>query len=153
AEQQFTVLDPSDGSPLRGAGHILNASAAAEPLLARTRKLLGEVPVPIDGTSGLVSAGGYEVTLRAGEAMRICDAVTITRSVLSTVAREVGSAVTFMPAPDAGLGTALHLSLSARGSRGTAPLADHYGEGGLSEVGKSFIAGILEHAPELSVLY
>ncbi len=154
AEVQFTVLEPGDeATPVRGAGHILSASSLAEPVLSRARRLLGEVPIVIDGTSGLVSPGGYEVTLRQVDPLRAADEVTITRSALTAIAREAGRAVTFMPAPDAGLATALHLSMSARGGRGTSPLADHYGEGGLSEVGKSFVAGILEHATELSLLY
>ena len=154
AEVQFTLLEPgTDGAPARGAGHLMSASARSEPVLARTRKALSEVPVPIAGSSGLVSPGGFEITLRPVDPMRTCDEVAITRMALTSVANETGGSVTFMPAPDTGLATALHLSLSARGGRGTAPLADHYGDGGLSEVGKSFVAGVLAHAPELSVLY
>lgn len=153
-EVQFTVLEPgADPTPVRGAGHLVGPSAAAEPVLARARRLLGEVPIPIEGSSGLVSPGGYELTLRAVEPLRACDEVAITRSAVASVAVAAGQRVTFMPAMDAGLATSLHLSLSARGTRGAAPFADHYGEGGLSEVGKSFVAGILQHAPELSLLY
>jgi len=153
-ETQFTLLDGAvDPAPLRGAGQLVGPSSAAEQVLTRARRVLSEVPVLIDATSGLVSPGGYEVTLRATDAMRACDEVVVVRSALTALAREAGRAATFMPAFDTGMATAMHLNLSIRGTRGTAPLADHYGEGFLSEAGKSFVAGVLAHAPEVFLLY
>lgn len=154
AEVQFTLLDGTDAAaPLPGAGQLVGPASAAEKVLSRARRLLSEVPVRLSATSGLVSAGGYELTLSPSTAMRTCDEVVLVRSALTAIARDEGLRATFMPSYDSGLATALHLSLTVRGTRGTAPFADHYGDGSLSEAGKSFVAGILAHAPEVFLLY
>jgi glutamine synthetase len=46
-----------------------------------------------------------------------------------------------------------HVSVSLRGLRGSSSFGDRHGEGGLSELGKSFTAGLLAHAAELCVFY
>jgi glutamine synthetase len=50
-------------------------------------------------------------------------------------------------------GSACHLNLALRGMRGNYALAERNGAEGLSEVGRAFIAGILEHATEVFLLY
>ncbi len=153
-EVQFTVLaDGAEPVPARGFGHLVARSATVEPVVGAARRMLGEVPILVGATSGLVSPGGFEVSLRAVDPLRAADEVAIARDCIRSAGDAVGRVVTFMPALDTGLGTGLHVNVSARGSRGSSPLADRYGEGGLSEVGKSFVAGILAHAAELSLLY
>ena len=107
----------------------------------------------VEGTVGLGSPGQYEVTLRPDDLLIACDHLTILREAVKDIAADEGGSATFMAAYSDGIGCACHLSLSLRGIRGTLTFADRHGEAGLSEVGKAFIAGILAHASELSLMY
>ncbi len=94
-----------------------------------------------------------ELTLRPGDTLQVCDGVLVVRDIVKEIAAQDGLAATFMAAPDDDVVVGLPPEhLPARAARDHA-LADHYGEAGLSEVGKAFVAGLLEHAPELCLLY
>jgi glutamine synthetase len=69
--------------------------------------------------------------------------------VVKNVARAAGKSVTFMPKPifgDNGSGMHTHQSLW---KEGTPLMADRSGYAGLSALGRSYVAGLLAHAPAL----
>jgi len=69
--------------------------------------------------------------------------------VVKNVARAAGKAVTFMPKPlfgDNGSGMHTHQSLW---KEGTPLMADKSGYAGLSQLARSYLAGLLDHAPAL----
>ncbi len=163
-EPQFTAFDDqrgataaSDFAALRktgpaGAGHVAFQSSRSEPLLHRVRTSGTLVPVGIEGTVGLPSPGHFEVTLTPTDALAVSDGALVLRSAIKDIAVQEDMAVTFMAAFDEGVGSAGHVSMSLKGLRGGMPLADRHGESGLSEVGKAFVAGLLDHAAELCLL-
>jgi glutamine synthetase len=70
------------------------------------------------------------------------------------IAAATGYALTFMAKPNQKEGNSSHIHLSFRGLKDELVMADDKDkEHGLSEVGKSFIAGQLKHLQELSLLF
>ncbi|MCX6432751.1 MAG: glutamine synthetase family protein, partial [Actinobacteria bacterium] len=149
SELQFTLITPE---PATGGNHLASRSARLEPTLHQIRRSLSEMPVEIAGTSGLQGPGQYEVVLLPGDPLQVSDGAVLSRSAIKAIATLEGQRATFMAAPGESAGTGA-VNISLRGQRGGSPLADRYGEAGLSEVGKAFVAGLLLHATELCVLY
>ena len=149
SELGFTLVA---AEPALGGNHLASRSARLEPTLHRMRRAITDMGIDIEGTFGLPGPGHFEVTMRPGDPMQICDGAVMARNAITDIAALEDCTATFMAAPGDG-GVAGHLSVSLRGQRGGAPLADRYGEAGLSEVGKAFVAGLLQHAAELCLLY
>ena len=149
SELEFTLIT---AEPAMGGNHLASRSARLEPTLHRIRRAISDMGIDIEGTFGLPGAGHFEVTMRPGDPMQICDGAVMSRNAIKDIAVLEGCTATFMAAPG-GSGVSGHVNVSLHGQRGGAPLADRYGEAGLSEVGKAFVAGLLEHAAELCLLY
>lgn len=96
--------------------------------------------------------GQNEIDLRATDALTAADNIMTFRTVISEVALREGMVATFMPKPfgDAP-GSAMHMHVSLfEGERNA--FFDGAGEYQLSAIGRSFMAGILCHAAEISVM-
>ncbi|MEB3806258.1 MAG: type I glutamate--ammonia ligase [Desulfurococcales archaeon] len=98
-----------------------------------------------------VALGQIEVDLEASNPLVISDNIITLKWVAHTLAMAEGKIAVFMPKPiygDNGSGMHLHLSLWSNGKN------TFYEEGGtgISQVARSFIAGILEHAESLAAL-
>lgn len=95
----------------------------------------------------------YEIDMRFDGALRMADNVMTYRTVVKEVAHKHGIHATFMPKPltDAnGNGMHTHQSLFRDGQNAFFdPDGDHH----LSDVGRSFIAGQLRHAREMSCVF
>ena len=96
--------------------------------------------------------GQQEIDLRYADALTTADNVMTFRTVIKEVALEEGLYASFMPKPlsaHAGSGMHTHLSLF-EGDRNA--FFEPGGEYQLSKVARSFIAGLLRHAPELTAV-
>jgi len=96
--------------------------------------------------------GQNEIDLRYADALTTADNIMTFRLVVKEVALEQGVYATFMPKPftdHAGSGMHTHLSLF-EGDRNAfhEPGAEYQ----LSKIGRSFIAGLLRHAPEITAV-
>lgn len=116
-------------------------------------KALQTVGIRVEMHHHEVASGGQgEIDLRFQPLTKMADTVMTYKYVLRNVAHQHGKTVTFMPKPifgDNGSGMHVHSSLW----KGDQPL--FYGEGSyanLSDIGLSYIAGILKHAPALLAL-
>ena len=97
----------------------------------------------------VASGGQCEIDLRYQSLTRMADQVMTYKYVVKNVARAAGKCVTFMPKPlfgDNGSGMHTHQSLW---KEGTPLMADKSGYAGLSQLARSYVAGLLEHAPAL----
>jgi glutamine synthetase len=96
--------------------------------------------------------GQYEIDLAPGDAFAVADGIMTVRLVLKQVAREQGLYATFMPKPAPGIqGSGMHTHFQLlEGERNA--FFDATDEARLSKVGRSFIAGLLEHAPALTAV-
>jgi glutamine synthetase len=95
------------------------------------------------------TAGQAEIDIRFDSLLRQADKLLLYKYVIKSVARAAGKTVTFMPKPlfgDNGSGMHVHQSLWKDG----APLFyDEVGYGGLSDIGRWYVGGLLRHAPSL----
>jgi glutamine synthetase len=97
----------------------------------------------------VASGGQCEIDLRYQPLTRMGDQVMTYKYVVKNVARAAGKTVTFMPKPlfgDNGSGMHCHQSLW---KEGTPLMADKSGYAGLSQLARSYVGGLLAHAPAL----
>jgi glutamine synthetase len=93
--------------------------------------------------------GQFEQNFEYSDALTTADRVITLRYLLNVLAAERGMIATFMPKPfsdKTGSGLHLHMSLTRDSEKVFA------GEGGISPLAKSFVAGILDHACALQAL-
>ncbi len=96
----------------------------------------------------VATAGQCEIGVKFGTLVRKADEVQILKYVVHNVSHAYGKTATFMPKPlvnDNGNGMHVHQSLFKNGRNVFYDANDEYH---LSAEGKSYIAGILAHAPE-----
>ena len=99
-----------------------------------------------------VAPGQHEIDLAAEDALQAADEVMTLRTVVREVARQAGLHATFMPKPVAGInGSGLHLHCYLEEQGENAFYAGDKPEG-LSDIGRSFLAGLIEHAAGFSLV-
>src|SRR3546814_8658042 len=95
------------------------------------------------------TAGQDEINYKFDELLKAADDVMKFKYIIKNVAWRNGKTATFMPKPifgDNGSGMHVHQSIWNEGE----PLFyDETGYGGLSDMARSYIGGILKHAPAL----
>ena len=97
----------------------------------------------------VATAGQCEIDMRFESLLRMADQVMIYKYVVKNVARRHGKTATFLPKPvfgDNGSGMHTHQSLW---KEGTPLFADKSGYAGLSQLARSYVGGLLAHAPAL----
>ena len=95
------------------------------------------------------TAGQAEINYRFDTLLKSADKVMLFKYVIKNVAWAAGKTVTFMPKPlfgDNGSGMHCHQSLW---SNGTPLFYDELGYGGLSDLARWYVGGLLHHAPSL----
>jgi glutamine synthetase len=118
----------------------------------QTIEYLEQMGIPVKASHHEVAPSQHEMDLHHTDALTMADALTTFRLCVKEVARELGVYATFMPQPIEGQeGSGLHLHMSLFDQDGNAFHSPDPGEP-LSELGKSFLAGVLAHAPELSAV-
>jgi glutamine synthetase len=96
--------------------------------------------------------GQFEQNFRYADPLTTADRVIVFRYMVHSLAAEAGMLATFMPKPFShltGNGLHMHLSLWDSSGRELCAAADDERGLGLSELGYSFIGGLLEHAEAL----
>ena len=156
-EMEFFYFADGDGSappvPLdTGSYFDLTTADVASDLRKRTIHTLEAMGIPVEYSFHEDSPSQHEIDLRYTDALTMADNVMTFRLVVREIAMERGVYATFMPKPLAdvqGSGMHTHLSLGEGDSNAFSDAADPYR---LSTVGRSFIAGLLEHAPEITAV-
>ncbi len=99
--------------------------------------------------------GQFEQNFQYADPMTTADRVIVFRYMVHSLAAEAGMLATFMPKPFSNLtGNGLHMHLSMRDQNDTELFMDSTDNRGLgmSALGYSFIAGLLEHAQALAAI-
>jgi glutamine synthetase len=108
--------------------------------------------IPVEYVHHEVAPSQHEIDLRYTDALTMADNVMAYRLTVKEVAHEFGIYATFMPKPKAGVnGSGMHTHQSLfEGDRNA------FFEGGdeyhLSATAKAYIAGLLRHAPEITLV-
>jgi glutamine synthetase len=117
-----------------------------------TINALEQLGIPVEYSHHEVAPSQHEIDLRYTDALTMADNVMTFRLTVKEVALEHGIYATFMPKPlEAHDGSGFHLHLSLfEGDRNA--FYEAGAEHGLSKVAEGFIAGLLQHAPELTAV-
>ena len=158
-EIEFYLLKGSevgpDGQPVPvdNAGYFDNVpGGTAHDFRRRAVSMLEQLGISVEFSHHEGGPGQNEIDLRYADALSMADNIMTFRTVVKEVAIEQGVYATFMPKPftnHPGSGMHTHFSLF-EGDRNAFfdPAATYH----LSNVARQFIAGILRHAPELTLV-
>lgn len=152
----FLFAEGTDGArpqPLDdGAYFDLTPLDVGSDFRRRAIEYLEEMSIPVKASHHEVGASQHEMDLQHTDALTMADSVITFRMAVKEVAREAGVYATFMPKPlEEEAGSAMHLHLSLLGDRGNAFYPSEPDEP-LSAIGRSFLAGVLDHAGEVSAV-
>ncbi len=156
-EMEFFYFASSDPSrppvPLdHGSYFDLTTQDAASSLRRKTVQTLETMGIPVEYSFHEDAPSQHEIDLRHTDALTMADSVMTFRLVVREAAAAEGLYATFMPKPLEGVqgsGMHTHMSLFEGDTNVFHDPGDPYG---LSRVAKSFIAGILRHAPEITAV-
>ena len=113
---------------------------------------LEDMGIPVEYSQHEDAPSQHEIDLRYTDALSMADTVMTVRHVVQELALERRVHATFMPKPLAGVqGSGMHTHFSLFDENGNA-FHDPDDENGLSRTGKAFVAGLLEHAREITAV-
>src|SRR5262249_31223407 len=118
----------------------------------RTVSYLESMGIPVEYVHHEVAPSQHEIDLRYADALTMADNVMTYRLTVKEVAEEFGIYATFMPKPVRGVnGRGLHTHQSLfEGERNA--FFDATDEYHLSKTAKHYIGGLLQHAPEITLV-
>jgi len=139
--------------PLDSGGYFdLTTRDATGDLRKRTIRTLEQLGIPVEYSFHEDSPSQQEIDLRHTDALTMADSVMTFRLVVREVAASQGLYATFMPKPLEGVqgsGMHTHLSLFRGDENAFYDPDDPYN---LSALAKSFMAGLLVHAAEITAI-
>ena len=149
----FYFKDDKSTQVLDEGGYFdLTTLDAASDLRRDTVLTLEEMGIKVEYSHHEVAPSQHEIDLRYADALTMADNVMTYKVVVKEVATKYGCYATFMPKPIFGQnGSGMHTHQSLfKGSRNVFfdPKDKYY----LSGIAKSYIAGLLKHAPEITVI-
>jgi glutamine synthetase len=152
--EYFLFKSDSGTETLDEGGYFaMTTMDAASDLRHDTVKALESMGIPIEYVHHEVGPSQHEIDMRYAPALEMADHTMTYRLVVKEIAKKSGYHATFMPKPlfgENGSGMHTHQSLFAGGANA---FFDEDDEWHLSDVGKAFIAGQLQHARELSAVF
>jgi glutamine synthetase len=151
--EYFYFKDPKGTETLDEGGYfdMLPLDAATD-LRRETVLILDEMGIGVEYSHHEVARSQHEIDMRYTDALTMADNVMTYRLVVKQVAIQNGLYATFMPKPIFGIngsGMHVHQSLFKGNKNAFFDPSDKYN---LSEVAKSYIAGLLKHAPEITAV-
>jgi glutamine synthetase len=150
----YLLARSSDGyqPAARAKMFTLNALESQRQVMSDLMKSLADMGVELEQVAPEYGPGQFEINIRHQPPLRAADDLMTVKEELRALARAVGYIATFMPKLYSDMpGCGLHVHLGATTLDGRNAM-DGDGVVGLSELGASFIAGLLEHAAGLSGL-
>ncbi len=155
---EFFYFEQQDGPVQRpvpldqGSYFDLTTRDAAGDLRKQTIRKLEQMSIPVEYSFHEDSPSQQEIDLRHTDALTMADSVMTFRLVVKEVAASQGVYATFMPKPLEGLqGSGMHVHMSLfRGNDNAFHDADDPHQ--LSPLAKSFMAGLITHAAEITAI-
>ena len=151
-ELEFFYFKNAKGTEIldRGGYFDLTPLDVASDLRRDTINALESMGIQVEYSHHEVAPSQHEIDLRYTDALAMADAAMTYRLTVKEMAMQHGVYATFMPKPmfgQNGSGMHVHQSLFGEGGNAFFDAEDSYY---LSKAGKSYIAGLLRHAKELS---
>jgi glutamine synthetase len=130
--------------------HIFQTSKEEDVIRAIRNGLYG-AGVPVENSKGEAWAGQAEINVRYSDALDAADTHAVVKNGVKEIAWGKGRAVTFMAKYDyRAAGSSCHIHQSLAGPDGPA-FHDPAGEYGMSATMRSYVAGLLAHASDLTL--
>ena len=153
-ELEYFLFEDDKGTETldEGGYFAMTAQDAATEVRNDTIHALEAVGIPIEYHHHEVGPSQHEIDMRYADALAMADYTITYRLIVKEVAAWHGYYATFMPKPlfgENGSGMHTHMSLFKGGRN---QFFDRRDEHHLSKVAKSFIAGLLVHAREMSAV-
>jgi len=147
----YRTMSPAN---LYNVDYSITGGSRVEPLLRRIRLAMAGAGLIVESAKGECNNGQHEIAFLYEDALRTCDNHVVYKTGAKEIAAQEGYALTFMAKYDEREGNSCHIHLSFRGLDGSMVMtSDDDPEHGMSDVGRSFIAGQLAHLAELSLLF
>ncbi|TPW76150.1 glutamine synthetase family protein [Schumannella soli] len=139
--------------PVDRAGYFDNVpGGTAHDFRRRSVRMLEDLGISVEFSHHEAGPGQNEIDLRYADALTTADNIMTFRTVVKEVAIEQGCYATFMPKPFSGQpGSGMHTHVSLFEGDSNA-FYDASGEYQLSRIGRQFVAGLLQHAPEITAI-
>jgi len=164
SELEFYLFDESyeaaagkKFSGLKTAGQYIEdyhvfQTTKEEGVMRAIRKGLQGAGIPVENSKGEWGPGQEEINVRYADALEMADNHAILKNAVKEIAWGQGKSVTFMSKWNYGLaGSSSHIHASLWDFAGKTPLfLDAKGEFGMSALMRSFVAGQLKYAGELT---
>jgi glutamine synthetase len=151
--EYFYFKDEKSTEPLDKGGYFdMTPMDAATSLRKETVLTLEEMGIGVEYSHHEVAFSQHEIDMRYTDALTMADNVMTYRLVVKEIALQNGVYATFMPKPVFGIngsGMHVHQSLFKDGRNAFFDPKDQYH---LSRVARSYIAGLLKYAPELTAV-
>jgi glutamine synthetase len=151
--EYFYFQDAKSLVPLDSGGYFdLTPLDSGSDLRRETVLMLEEMGIPVALSHHEAAPSQHEIDLRYTDPLTMADSVMTYRLIVKEVAMRFGAYATFMPKPlTHENGSGMHLQFSLfRGEENV--FSDANAQYGLSETGQQFMAGLLQHAPELMLV-
>jgi len=154
-ELEYYYFQSSEGSPQaldQGGYFDLTPLDAASDLRRETVLALEGVGIGVEYSHHEVGPSQHEIDLRYTDALTMADNTMTYRLVVKEIALKHEVYATFMPKPlfgENGSGMHTHQSLFKGDKNAFFDPNDRYH---LSKIGKAYIAGLLKHAPEITLI-
>jgi glutamine synthetase len=151
-ELEFFLLRRDNGSvePLThdAAGYFDLSEDLGTEVRKEMMNSLEEYGIKVETAHHEVATGQHEIDFQYADALRTADNAVTFKTTLKAIAASRGLYATFMPKPFFGInGSGMHCHMSLwDDKKGRNAFADPKDPYGLSELARSYIAGILEHA-------
>ena len=143
-EHEFKLFGSDKRIPL---SMTLEALRCISPLDETIVNSLEQAGIQVEAFEPEFAASQYEISCAPRDAVRAADEAVLLREIVRDCARWAGYQATFSPKSHPSLGgSGLHIHLSFLGKDGKPALYERGGVSNLSEMGKSFVAGVLRHA-------
>ncbi|MEO1055537.1 MAG: glutamine synthetase family protein [Actinomycetota bacterium] len=154
---EFFYFEPPEPgqppTPIDSGGYFdLTNTDVTSQLRKRTIRTLESMGLPVEYSFHEDAPGQQEIDLRHTDALTMADGIMTFRVAVREVAAREGVYATFMPKPLEGVqgsGMHVHMSLFAEDRNAFYDGDDEYH---LSDLAKSFMAGLLRHAAEITAV-
>lgn len=114
---------------------------------------LEEMGFGVEASHHEIAPAQHEIDLEYMEGLNAADNIMTFKMAVKSIAKRHGLHATFMPKPKAGVnGSGMHINMSLADKDGTNMFVDESDRLGLSRVAYHFMAGILNHIKEITVL-
>lgn len=151
--EYFYFKSPDNPEPLDFGGYFeMTPQDMVHNLRRETILSLEAMGIGVEYTHHEVAPSQHEIDMRYTDALNMADSVMTYRMVVKQVAQKYGLYATFMPKPLAGQngsGMHVHQSLFSGDRNAFFDPADGYH---LSKIAKSYLAGLLKYAPEITLI-